>query len=736
MSQGENNSTSRIVLIVPVRHVKTVKSALEHAERLDRLSSITPETRQPKTGEKDASPQSLNSSDNQLHSAAFGSAQCSAVLMSTAACAPDSEGTARVPGLRFDGTSRQYRRPSDLRNTTLPGAVRDSDSDPSPASSFQSASDATKFPALLFDVASGEYTSPSAIQHQEKQNPSHDSAARTLAETSIKGTGVSSDFPSLQFDTASGEYRSPPSEAQLPQKEASSTAKFSALHFDVASGEYKDISEALQIRHHGGNDNEQYMRVPTTFPHTISGDGEVGVFDQLDVDELKSKILEELALSELHELIMLSHHVVPGTDASSRPSRNPLHKALSIALDSLSDDILAPLAISKAHLISQFPDAYSVYKPMLLLPHNVFVQEAWMTLLAVHPIDSRLLAPIWRHMAEAVGAKRVAINSPIPLQTDSPPQDSLESSAKQNILRSPVNITPIYGDFGPVPTPQTLSSPSASDFAAALWVSTTQNGIFQTWAPLYTMFSRGNIKEKSRILHLPTVATVFEVPSAAADLYAGIGYFAFSYKKAGMGRLSGIETVLCWELNPWSVEGLKRGAEMNGWTCRIFKEDEMPQDAEGWKKWRRDLETKRSQREDFWVFQMSNEFAAPVVQQLAGLGLPIRHVNLGLLPSSALSWSTAVTILDVERGGWLHVHENVGVKDIVSRAEAINTEIETMVAGLETEAARRTVVVEHVERVKMYAPGVVHCVFDIRVNGTDSQKALSQQRANLAANLV
>ena len=38
------------------------------------------------------------------------------------------------------------------------------------------------------------------------------------------------------------------------------------------------------------------------------------------------------------------------------------------------------------------------------------------------------------------------------------------------------------------------------------------------------------------------------------DLYAGIGYFAFSYAKAGVGK------VLCWEINPWSVDGLRRGA--------------------------------------------------------------------------------------------------------------------------------------------------------------------------------
>ena len=78
------------------------------------------------------------------------------------------------------------------------------------------------------------------------------------------------------------------------------------------------------------------------------------------------------------------------------------------------------------------------------------------------------------------------------------------------------------------------------------------------------MFSRGNIAEKTRILRLETLkperlgASVEE--TSAVDLYAGIGYFAFSFAKAGVG------TVLCWEINPWSVEGFKRGAGRNKWT--------------------------------------------------------------------------------------------------------------------------------------------------------------------------
>jgi tRNA wybutosine-synthesizing protein 2 len=36
-------------------------------------------------------------------------------------------------------------------------------------------------------------------------------------------------------------------------------------------------------------------------------------------------------------------------------------------------------------------------------------------------------------------------------------------------------------------------------------------------------------------------------------------------------------------------------------------------------------------------------------------------------------------------------------------------------------AGERIVEVRHVERVKMYAPGVVHCVFDVWVGGVEGR---------------
>lgn len=67
---------------------------------------------------------------------------------------------------------------------------------------------------------------------------------------------------------------------------------------------------------------------------------------------------------------------------------------------------------------------------------------------------------------------------------------------------------------------------------------------------------------------MPSVATAIshapEIGSCAVDLYCGIGYFTFSYLAAGA------KTILGWDLNPWSMEGLRRGAVANKWSVDVY----------------------------------------------------------------------------------------------------------------------------------------------------------------------
>jgi tRNA wybutosine-synthesizing protein 2 len=217
---------------------------------------------------------------------------------------------------------------------------------------------------------------------------------------------------------------------------------------------------------------------------------------------------------------------------------------------------------------------------------------------------------------------------------------------------------------------------------------------------MYTMFSRGNIREKTRLLHLSSVTEAGD--AAVVDMYAGIGYFAFSYRSAGLAP------VFCFELNPWSIEGLRRGAVRNGWSWRIYKDDEDVDDMVAG-------DLGKGARKDFYIFHMSNEHALRILSRHREAIPPIRHVNLGLLPRSRDSWRDAVGLVDGVDGGWIHAHENVGVEEMEER----KAEVEGLFQKYLDNGAEgtRSASVEHVERVKMYAPGVVHCVFDIRIEG-------------------
>ncbi|KAK3392429.1 S-adenosyl-L-methionine-dependent methyltransferase [Sordaria brevicollis] len=427
--------------------------------------------------------------------------------------------------------------------------------------------------------------------------------------------------------------------------------------------------------------------------------------------------------------------------------------------ENLNDEQLTTLLLEKA------PKRWVVYEPMVLLPSGSFSSYPWPQLLGslshevVSFLWSRILANIAQDGGVPAGVQltRLAVNEGIPLHVaDAEGSQSAEEKRQQeeegeNLLRSPSGLKMLHGDFGPALPPTAL--PTAQDFDKAFWVSTKQNGITQIWAPRYTMFSRGNVKEKARLLDFhkasppaTTSATTGAVSTNAAaaaaaatvagekslskrvrpptalkrkyalDLYAGIGYFVFSYAKLGM-------RVLCWEINPWSVEGLRRGAVANKWTVKVFQGEElkkkttaqMLQEAEG---------------VQIVVFLEGNESAGQRVRELRAEGreLDVLHVNGGFLPTSEKSWrdSWEGAVGKGVGDGWLHLHENVHVKDVESRRAEIqgimdrwNQELDAQSGG----TAETRAVVEHVELVKTFAPDVWHCVFDVyitRCSSTDS----------------
>lgn len=442
----------------------------------------------------------------------------------------------------------------------------------------------------------------------------------------------------------------------------------------------------------------------------------------------------------------------------SQKHPNPIEAALIAWWATLPLPLRERHAQDRDQLVAQAPKRWTAYEPMALLPTGAFGSTAWRAILEGGEEEGEEgeehVNRLWRGILSEISKKQkapplthLAINEGIPLHHHHHHSDPNAGGAQEannkgnsNILRSPSGLRMLYGDFGPSTILSSDgggggdgSGPSAADFAAAFWVSTRQNGIFQTWAPRWTMFSRGNVKEKARLLDFHNSSSqpsslehrTREVPAArlrqracAVDLYAGIGYFVFSYARLGM-------RVLCWELNPWSVEGLRRGAKGNGWSVRVVQGEELLSAASS------SFSTSTSTSmdeilkggEQIVVFLEDNANAAGRVAALQRGGggdggetrpsLDVLHVNCGLLPASDASWKGAWDIVgQTEQPSWLHLHENVGVADIERR----KGEIERWFRELaERDGGHKAVYVDHVEQVKTFAPGVWHCVFDLYI---------------------
>jgi tRNA wybutosine-synthesizing protein 2 len=377
-----------------------------------------------------------------------------------------------------------------------------------------------------------------------------------------------------------------------------------------------------------------------------------------------------------------------GQKAKGKPA-NPIESAIISWTEQLPVELSVHVQTQVNNLITHSPKRWVVYFPLVLLPSGSFGEEWWNHLEPTFPEMHK--DELWKKILKGISKREgkgnlthLAVNAGIPLH-------KIVGQDEENILRTPSGLIMLHGDFGPDLDPR--QPPTQKDFDEAFWVNTRQNGITQIWAPRYTMFSRGNIKEKARLLdfHGPNKALKSRRSSqrdlsqqTAVDLYAGIGYFVFSYVKMGMGRVIG------WELNPWSVEGLRRGALANGWSVKVLRKGES-------------LELGN---EKIVVVLEDNSLAA---ERLDGLAIDkISHINCGLLPSSKSSWEMASKILNSE--GWLHLHENVGVNDTAQRYGEIERTLQEILARSNDPKEVR---VEHTELVKTFAPGVWHCVFDV-----------------------
>lgn len=179
-------------------------------------------------------------------------------------------------------------------------------------------------------------------------------------------------------------------------------------------------------------------------------------------------------------------------DRPPKPKYNPIHDAVSTRLDALPPALLDSLAAqlgaditgddAKQLLLSCAPKRWVVYEPMVLLPSGSFTAAPWPALLSVMtPAQKeRFWTAILRELSPPKKAllTHLAINEGIPLHKSG--DGNNEPEPQENLLRTPTGLHPLHGDFGrpPSPNPQ---PPSETDLSTALWVSTTQNTLLQTW---------------------------------------------------------------------------------------------------------------------------------------------------------------------------------------------------------------------------------------------------------------
>lgn len=193
------------------------------------------------------------------------------------------------------------------------------------------------------------------------------------------------------------------------------------------------------------------------------------------------------------------------------------------------------------------------------------------------------------------------------------------------------------------------------------WVGHRENGILYSFDATKCMFSWGNLSEKLRMARLDCADEVI------VDLFAGIGYFVLPFLVRANAKM-----VYACEWNPHAVEALQHNLHANFVADRCV------------------------------VLEGDNRVTAPK-------GVADR-VCLGLLPTSEGSWVTAVRALR-SKGGILHVHGNVKDSEEVLWSEHVAKSINEIATS---EGYNWKVSVEHVERVKWYAPHIRHIVADVK----------------------
>ncbi len=222
------------------------------------------------------------------------------------------------------------------------------------------------------------------------------------------------------------------------------------------------------------------------------------------------------------------------------------------------------------------------------------------------------------------------------------------------------------------------------------WVVITENACKFGFDLTRVMFCTGNVTERMRMARVAElawgneIATTVRIPPLAeqvvVDLYCGVGYYTIP-----LLLHAGVRHVHALEWNPHSILALRHNLEANG------------------------IEEAR-----YTVYHGDNRHTvgSTLKQSTPPLHGVAHRVVLGLLPSSVEGWPLAALCLNKSTGGVLHVHENI-LQDQVEHwgREVLPAAMTGIFASLPGGAMEVTCV--HIERVKSYAPRVLHIVVDL-----------------------
>ncbi|KAG0217454.1 tRNA wybutosine-synthesizing protein 2 [Mortierella sp. NVP41] len=277
--------------------------------------------------------------------------------------------------------------------------------------------------------------------------------------------------------------------------------------------------------------------------------------------------------------------------------------------------------------------------------------------------------------------------------------------------------------------------PTAENFDQTYWAETCQNQVWYRWSPMFTMFSAGNITEKERVAKS---RPIFDARNkTVVDLYAGIGYFSLVYLIH-----AGARTVHACEWNPWSVEGLVRGAIRNEIPWKRYESAgvgvKVEEGLEGNQHFttgqptprRPPLPTTHTNSNTNNAGKKQKEYGQLVVypgdnaQWISYFENTAHHVNLGLIPSAEPGWVLAVRALCPLEGGYLHVHHNIRVGEEETFKTYLLRSLRDLFAtwkkaprgvGSEQQQQQRgwSIEIRHTENVKSFAPLVFHYVVDV-----------------------